>query len=365
MTDHDPNETAASEAAATPDDGARVSNINRPWLIRIVIITTCLLGYAGWSLYDAYVAYPERGEASFDLRSLFPVIDLHVPVIIAAFAGEGDAPRLLGKIKVPAAALESNQRYFKMVDMGAVDASTGEVAMGGKLDIGLTYYRDSSEEATIALARQYVKPLCSDKWYYNPIPELEQEKVAKRHKELVIAQLAAGNPPVREHIAREILDFSRHEFNSRMIQTSIARLQCFAAEGMEIIAAVDDIFSWRNPYVTAFVQAVLFFMVNYPKLLLPGVLFLAEHSQQGRRWVMPMRLPDVQSSDARAAWAFACAEEDSEVLGICLKLGHFAPPGIVERLMAAAYGLGTYHKFWKRGALIQNRHFANSQLLHP
>jgi len=217
---------------------------------------------------------PERGEASFDLRSLFPVIDLHVPVIIAAFAGEGDAPRLLGKIKVPAAALESNQRYFKMVDMGAVDASTGEVAMGGKLDIGLTYYRDSSEEATIALARQYVKPLCSDKWYYNPIPELEQEKVAKRHKELVIAQLAAGNPPVREHIAREILDFSRHEFNSRMIQTSIARLQCFAAEGMEIIAAVDDIFSWRNPYVTAFVQAVLFFMVNYPKLLLPGVLFL-------------------------------------------------------------------------------------------
>ena len=63
MTDHDPNETAASEAAATPDDGARVSNINRPWLIRIVIITTCLLGYAGWSLYDAYVAYPERGEA--------------------------------------------------------------------------------------------------------------------------------------------------------------------------------------------------------------------------------------------------------------------------------------------------------------
>ena len=57
-----------------------------------------------------------------------------------------------------------------------------------------------------------------------------------------------------------------------MIQTSIARLQCFAAEGMEIVGAWTT--QWRNPYVTAFVQAVLFFMVNYPKLLLPGVLFL-------------------------------------------------------------------------------------------
>ena len=128
------------------------------------------------------------------MRSLFPVIDLHVPVIIAAFAGEGTRRGCWGRSRFPSAALESNQRYFKMVDMGAVDASTGEVAMGGKLDIGLTYYRDSSGRPTIALARQYVKPLCSDKWYYNPIPELEQEKVAKRHKELVIAQLAAGNP---------------------------------------------------------------------------------------------------------------------------------------------------------------------------
>ena len=36
------------------------------------------------------------------------------------------------------------------------------------------------------------------------------------------------------------------------------RLQCVAAEGLEVVAAVDDVFSWRNPYVTAFVQCVLF-----------------------------------------------------------------------------------------------------------
>lgn len=55
MTEEGPNTAAQSDAT--------VSNINRPWLIRIVIISACLLGYAAWSLYDAYVAYPARGEA--------------------------------------------------------------------------------------------------------------------------------------------------------------------------------------------------------------------------------------------------------------------------------------------------------------
>ncbi|MBZ0171026.1 MAG: hypothetical protein K8E66_01465 [Phycisphaerales bacterium] len=39
------------------------SIISRPWLVRIVIILTVLVGYGIWSLYDAFVAYPERGEA--------------------------------------------------------------------------------------------------------------------------------------------------------------------------------------------------------------------------------------------------------------------------------------------------------------
>ena len=49
----------------------------------------------------------------------------------------------------------------------------------------------------------------------------------------------------------------------------------------------------------------------------------------------------------------ALAEEDTEGLGIGMRLGHFAPPGILERLMSSCYGLGKYHKFWKRGALIE------------
>lgn len=214
------------------------------------------------------------GDMHYDLRSMFPVIDLHVPVIIAAFAGVGDTPKLMGKIKVPVAALESNERYFKMVEMGAIDAASGEVVKSGKLDVALTYYREATFDKTVTLAKQYIKPMCSDKWYYNPIPEIEQEKVVKRHKELVISQLGLCNPPVKEAIAKEMLDFSRHEFNSRMIQASIARLQCVAAEGIEVVGAMDDIFSWKRPYVTAAAQVILFFMINFPRLILPGVLFL-------------------------------------------------------------------------------------------
>jgi hypothetical protein len=84
----------------------------------------------------------------------------------------------------------------------------------------------------------------------------------------------AANPPVRDAVAREMLDFARHEFNARVIQTSIARLQCVVGEGLEIVHAIDDVFSWRNPFITAFVQMVLFFMINSPKVFVPGCLFL-------------------------------------------------------------------------------------------
>jgi hypothetical protein len=63
MTDQGPNTGEQTEPTAGTSDEARSSNINRPWLWRIVIITVCLLGYAAWSLYDAFVAYPERGQS--------------------------------------------------------------------------------------------------------------------------------------------------------------------------------------------------------------------------------------------------------------------------------------------------------------
>ena len=55
---------------------------------------------------------------------------------------------------------------------------------------------------------------------------------------------------------------------------------------------------------------------------------------------------------------------DAEHLSIVYKLGRIAPPGITERLMASCYGFGRYHRFWKRGALIQTRVPSGAQLLY-
>ena len=94
-----------------------------------------------------------------------------------------------------------------------------------------------------------------------------------------------------------------------------------------------------------------------------GVLFLAEHTQQGRRWVMPMRLPANQPSDAMWKWNEAMEQPEAEQLTMSYRIGKIAPPGIPERLTASCYGFGKYHRFWKFGALIETRTKDSSPLL--
>ena len=91
-----------------------------------------------------------------------------------------------------------------------------------------------------------------------------------------------------------------------------------------------------------------------------GVLFLAEHTEHGRRWVMPRRLPESPPEMAIERWARAAegsAKEGGvkEMLALMYDLGSSPPPGLAERLMAACYGIGQYRAFWKRGAIIETR----------
>lgn len=80
-----------------------------------------------------------------------------------------------------------------------------------------------------------------------------------------------------------------------------------------------------------------------------GVLFISEHTHAGRRWVMPMRLPELKPQVVVDTWETLPSAQKRQ-LSYSLRL---APPGIAERLMAACYGLGFYHRFWRRGALIR------------
>jgi len=72
MTEEAPNTNAEPDDASRAEEGPPAggkgpsggvirSTISRPWLVRIVVITAMLTGYGAWSVYDAYVSYPERG----------------------------------------------------------------------------------------------------------------------------------------------------------------------------------------------------------------------------------------------------------------------------------------------------------------
>ena len=97
-----------------------------------------------------------------------------------------------------------------------------------------------------------------------------------------------------------------------------------------------------------------------------GVLFLAEHSTHGRRWVMPMRLPEARPAEAYSEWCEMMGAEmleENEQLSVGYRLGRFAPPGIQERLIAACNRLGEYNAFWKRGAILDTPVGPSSLLL--
>lgn len=130
MTEEGPNKAAQSDATT--------SNINRPWLIRIVIITACLLGYAAWSGYDAYVAYPKRGAdyASYaEWKYLGNVME----------ADRTESPGILrreGAVADPAAELERLQSDEVHQD-NMLDAEGGPRQKRATMEIAREYWLNS------------------------------------------------------------------------------------------------------------------------------------------------------------------------------------------------------------------------------
>ena len=76
---------------------------------------------------------------------------------------------------------------------------------------------------------------------------------------------------------------------------------------------------------------------------------------QGRRWIMPLRLPESRPHEVlKKTWNSIVVtgpktELSHEQLGLAFAR-KIAPAGIVERLLASIYGYGTYVKSWKRGS---------------
>ncbi|MEO0716892.1 MAG: hypothetical protein AAFY58_07870, partial [Planctomycetota bacterium] len=54
----DPEPKPMSEASK-----ANVTSLNRPWVIKTVLITLVLWAFGCWAIYDAVSLYPDRGRA--------------------------------------------------------------------------------------------------------------------------------------------------------------------------------------------------------------------------------------------------------------------------------------------------------------
>ena len=95
-----------------------------------------------------------------------------------------------------------------------------------------------------------------------------------------------------------------------------------------------------------------------------GVLALADVTPQGRRWVVPSRLPAEQHPALEEVWGALGASAKHEV-EVMYELGRYVPPGLVERLVSACCGLGRIVRKcgWRGGALIYAEHDGGALLV--
>ena len=83
-----------------------------------------------------------------------------------------------------------------------------------------------------------------------------------------------------------------------------------------------------------------------------GILCLADVTVHGRRWVLPSHLPMVPPPALPSWWESAATHGKDQLVEMGYTLGRFAPPGLVERLVASCCMLGRLPHVWRHGAAV-------------
>ncbi|HHN77227.1 MAG TPA: hypothetical protein ENK11_00935 [Phycisphaerales bacterium] len=163
MTGEEPNTPA--------QDVPTKSIISRPWLIRIVVILSVLVGYGLWSLYDGYVIYPKRGADYASSREwvyLGKVIEAdrtESPGVLRREAAVADPVAELARLKSP----ETMQR-------NAADAQGGGRRKRAQME-------EARLEWLTALSRiGHLHPAYTN-FYVHPDPELVDRIAALEAKD--------------------------------------------------------------------------------------------------------------------------------------------------------------------------------------
>ena len=214
-----------------------------------------------WSRLPDKTADP---NPQWNIRLRYPIMEPSDPVTVGLFSLSNGA--ILGRIKVILSTLDDGLRYeddfpLKMMKGGVVETV-------GKLRASFTFKHKSSA----ALAYRYTQPILPDKWYLQPLTDIERRQMMNAHSSMIMTRLYNSNPSIPECVSKELLDFSKQQVSIKGIKSSIARIQRVVAN----LTAVGDnfsyLFSWESIPLTVFAQLVMVFVIHHPNTFLPMIL---------------------------------------------------------------------------------------------
>jgi len=200
----------------------------------------------------------------WNLRLRYPVMEPSDVVTVGMFNLSSGA--MIGRIKVNLSSLDDGLRYEDDFPLKMI--KNGVVTTVGKLRASFTFNHKSSA----AIALRYSQAILPDKWYIQPLPEVERRQMLKAYAAMITKRLYNSNPSIPEPVSKELLDFSNHDVNIKGIKSSIARIQRVVTNLSSIGDNFAYAFSWESIPLTAFAQLVMVFVIHYPNTFLPMIL---------------------------------------------------------------------------------------------
>jgi len=200
----------------------------------------------------------------WNIRLRYPIMEPSDPVTVGLFSLSKGT--MIGRIKVILSTLDDGLRYeddfpLKMMKGGVVETV-------GKLRASFTFKHKSGT----VLAYRYAQPVLPDKWYLQPLTEIERRQMMKAHSSMIMKRLYNSNPSIPESVSKELLDFSKQEVSIKGIKSSIARIERVVTNLTSVGDNFSYVFSWESIPLTAFAQLVMVFVIHHPNTFLPMIL---------------------------------------------------------------------------------------------
>ena len=203
-----------------------------------------------------------QSNPSWNLRLRYPVMEPSDPVTVGMFDLKTGA--LIGKIRCVLSGLDDALRYEDDFPLKTVNGS-GVVVTNGTLRCSFTFMHKSAT----SYASRCMEPVLPDKWYIQPLSDLEKRRMLKAHSTMMMRRLYNSNPSIPEAVSKELLDFSRNEASIKSIKSSIARMERVVTNLTSVGDGFSYAMSWESVPVTIFTQLVIVYVIHHPHMFFP------------------------------------------------------------------------------------------------